>query len=144
MEASAGGRYGGINERGVPVSALPAGGEHPDRALHRQMNVFMGRLDEAPRRWYAALESQRVGQGGDRLLAQITGLDEQTIRRGRAELGAELVGRPAGRVRQVACARWGRAGRAPKKRSGDSPGAGRDRGAGDGGRPAERPEVGAL
>jgi len=33
------------------------------RALHRRMNVFMSRLDEAQWRWYAALESQRVGQG---------------------------------------------------------------------------------
>ncbi len=69
---------------------------HPDRALHRRMNVFLSRLDEAQRRWYAALESQRVGHGGDRLLAQITGMDEKTIRRGREELGAEL----AERVRQ--------------------------------------------
>ncbi len=72
----------------------------PERALHRRMNVFMSRLDEAQRRWYAALEAQRVGPGGDRLLAQITGLDEKTIRRGREELGPELAERPAERVRQ--------------------------------------------
>ncbi len=75
-------------------------GAHPDRALHRRMNVFMSRLDEAQRRWYAALEAQRVGQGGDRLLAQITGMDEKTIRRGREELGTELAERPAEQVRQ--------------------------------------------
>jgi len=73
---------------------------HPVRALHQRMNVFLSRLDEAQRRWYAALESQRVGHGGDRLLAQITGLDEKTIRRGREELGAELAERPAERVRR--------------------------------------------
>ncbi len=72
----------------------------PERALHRRMNVFMSRLDEAQRRWYAALESQRVGQGGDRLLAQITGMDEKTLRRGREERGTELAERPAERVRQ--------------------------------------------
>lgn len=33
---------------------------HPERALHRGMNVFISRLDEAQRRWYAALESQRA------------------------------------------------------------------------------------
>ncbi|MCA1598617.1 MAG: ISAzo13 family transposase, partial [Chloroflexi bacterium] len=75
-------------------------GVHPERALHRRMNVFMSRLDEAQRRWYVALESQRMGHGGDRLLAQITGMDEKTIRRGREELGAELVDHPAERVRQ--------------------------------------------
>ncbi len=80
-------------------------GAYPERALHRRMNVFMSRLDDAQRRWYAALESQRVGQGGDRLLAQITGLDEKTIRRGREELGAELTERPAERVRQPGAGR---------------------------------------
>jgi hypothetical protein len=74
--------------------------EHPDRALHRHMNVFLSRLNEAQRRWYVALESQRHGQGGDRLLAQITGMDEKTIRRGREELQAELADCPDDRVRQ--------------------------------------------
>jgi hypothetical protein len=72
----------------------------PDQERHRQMNLFVSRLDEAQRRWYTALGSRRVGHGGDRLLAQITGLDEQTIRRGRAELAAGLADAPAGRVRQ--------------------------------------------
>ena len=42
-----------------------------------------------------AVESNRLGAGGDRLLAQITGLDEKTIQRGRQE----LAGRPEQRVR---------------------------------------------
>lgn len=46
-----------------------------------------------------AVESQRVGAGGDRLLAQITGLDEKTIQRGRQELAGELAERPQQRVR---------------------------------------------
>ena len=75
-------------------------GDHPDRVLHRRMNVLLARLDEAQRRWYAALESQRLGHGGDRLLAQITGLDEATIRRGREELASELAAGPENRVRQ--------------------------------------------
>jgi len=81
-------------------------GAPPERALHRRMNVFMSRLDEAQRRWYAALEAQRVGQGGDRLLAPITGLDEQTIRRGREERGTELAQRPAEQVRQPGAGRF--------------------------------------
>jgi len=80
-------------------------GTPPKRALQRRMNVFMSRLDEAQRRWYAALESQRVGHGGDRLLAQITGMDEQTIRRGREELGAELAERPTEQGRQPGAGR---------------------------------------
>jgi hypothetical protein len=73
----------------------------PSRVLHHQMNVLMSRLDEAQRRWYAALESRRIGQGGDRLVSQITGLDEQTIRRGREELASSLTTCPDNRVRQV-------------------------------------------
>lgn len=74
--------------------------DHPDRELHRQMNLFCSRLDEQQRRWYGALESNRLGHGGDRLLSQITGLDEKTIRRGREELAASLADRPTERVRR--------------------------------------------
>jgi len=74
--------------------------EHPEKRLHRQMNLFLSRLDEQQRRWYVALESFRLGRGGVRLLAQITGLDEKTIWRGRREVEEELEGRPTDRVRQ--------------------------------------------
>jgi hypothetical protein len=73
---------------------------HPDRERHRQMNLFLSRLDEAQRRWYVALEADRLGPGGERLLAQITGLDEKTIRRGRAELAQGFADRPDDRVRR--------------------------------------------
>src|SRR2546421_8567219 len=72
---------------------------HPDQELHRQMNLLLSRLDEQQRRWYVAVESNRIGTGGDRLLAQITGLDEKTILRGRQELVASLAERPSDRVR---------------------------------------------
>lgn len=54
-----------------------------------------------------AVESQRVGAGGDRLLAQITGLDEKTIQRGRQELAGELAERPQQRVRLPGAGRPG-------------------------------------
>ena len=72
---------------------------HPDQELHRQMNLLLSRLDEQQRRWYGAVESNRIGAGGDRLLAQITGLDEKTIQRGRKELAEELSERPEQRIR---------------------------------------------
>ena len=72
---------------------------HPDQELHRQMNLLLSRLDEQQRRWYVAVESNRIGAGGDRVLAQITGLDEKTIQRGRQELTGELAERPEQRVR---------------------------------------------
>ncbi len=65
------------------------------------MNVFLSRLDEQQRRWYVALESKRKGHGGDRLLAQITGMNVETIRRGRQELDEELASRPRERIRAV-------------------------------------------
>jgi hypothetical protein len=64
------------------------------------MKVLLSRLDEAQRRWYGALESNRLGHGGDRLFAQSTGMDENTIRRGRDELAASLSHCAPDRVRQ--------------------------------------------
>ena len=69
------------------------------QALHHQINLFLSRLDEQQRRWYAALESMRIGRGGEQLVARITGLSEKTIRRGRRELDSELAERAVGRVR---------------------------------------------
>jgi hypothetical protein len=74
-------------------------GERPDSLLHQRMNLLLSRLDEQQRRWYVALESTRVGYGGDRLLSLITGMDVETIRRGRRELEDSLQGRPTDRVR---------------------------------------------
>ncbi len=73
--------------------------EHPERRLHEQMNLLLSRLDEQQRRWYAAVESAKLGHGGDRLVSRITGLHVDTIRRGREELDASLRDRPADRVR---------------------------------------------
>ena len=78
---------------------------HPDQELHRQMNLLLSRLDEQQRRWYVAVESNRIGTGGDRLLAQITGLDEKTIQRGRQELSSSLAERPEQRVRLLGAGR---------------------------------------
>ena len=72
---------------------------HPERLLHHRMNLLLSRMDEQQRRWYVALESQRVGHGGDVLLSEISGLNVETIRRGREELENELQDRPADRIR---------------------------------------------
>src|ERR1700754_5048555 len=71
-----------------------AGEAHPDRRLHEQMNLLLSRLGEAERRWYAAVEANRLGHGGVRLVAQITGLDEKTIRQGQADGAGGLAGGP--------------------------------------------------
>ena len=72
---------------------------HPDQERHRQMNLLISRLDEQQRRWYAALESARLGHGGDELVSRIIGLDPKTIRRGRRELASDFNERPVERVR---------------------------------------------
>jgi uncharacterized protein with PhoU and TrkA domain len=72
---------------------------HQDKKLHHQMNLFLSRLDEQQRRWYVAMESNRMDTGKDQLLSQITGMDVKTIRRGRQELEADLADRPSERIR---------------------------------------------
>jgi hypothetical protein len=68
-------------------------------AQHHQMNLFLSRLSEQQRRWYAALESKKLGHGGDRHLCHILGLSEKPIRKGRRELDAELASCPVDRIR---------------------------------------------
>lgn len=75
--------------------------EHADWQLHHQMNVFLSRLDEQQRRWYVALESKRIGHGGDKRLSEITGMDVETIRRGRRELDEDLSTRPSEGIREA-------------------------------------------
>jgi hypothetical protein len=72
---------------------------HPDKKLHLQMNLLLTRLDEQQRRWYVAVEANRIGYGGNNLLSQITGLDEKTIQRGREELERNFADRPVDQVR---------------------------------------------
>ena len=75
--------------------------ESAEWAIHHQMNVLLSRLDEQQRRWYVALESKKIGHGGDQYLSEITGMDVETIRRGRRELDEDLAFRPTERMRDV-------------------------------------------
>ena len=59
--------------------------------------LFLSALDEKQRRLYAGLESLRIGRGGDRRIADWTGLDVHTVARGRRELQEQEV--KLGRVR---------------------------------------------
>ena len=83
-----------IDVRVCQCPPCQAGEEHPDRRVHEQMNLLLSRLGEAERRWYAAIEANRLGRGGVRLVAQITGLDEKTIRHGQADVAGELADAP--------------------------------------------------
>lgn len=72
---------------------------------HRQMNLFLSRLNEPQRRWYVGLLSQKPDSPSDRQLALITGLDEETIRRGRRELEGELADVPTDHQRREGAGR---------------------------------------
>jgi len=80
-----------------PICQSPAA--HRDKQLHRRMNLLLSRMDEQQRRWYVGLESMKIGHGGDTLLSLITGMNVETIRRGRRELEDDLNDRPDDRVR---------------------------------------------
>lgn len=47
----------------------------------------------------AAVEANRQGHGGIKLVSQITGLDEKTIHRGQEELSLDVANRPPDRIR---------------------------------------------
>src|SRR6516225_10710750 len=74
----------------------------PDGAVareHRAINRIVACTDERSRRLVAGFLARLYGHGGITLLARITGLDRNTIARGRRELDeADLP--PPGRVRR--------------------------------------------
>ena len=74
-------------------------GETSLQQQHRQFKLLMSRLDEQQRRWVAGMEANRLGHGGTQKVHEITGLDINTIRRGRRELDENLANRPVGRIR---------------------------------------------
>lgn len=84
--------------------------QRPQDDLQAAIVLFYGLLDEQQRRLYAGLESLEWGHGGDQQMAQLFGLDVDTVARGRAELLSGQVLR--GRVRRVGGGRP----RAEKKR----------------------------
>ena len=57
----------------------------PDE-LKAAIVLFYSLLDEKQRRLYAGLEALKLGHGGDRRVAELTGLDPGTVARGRREL----------------------------------------------------------
>lgn len=62
-----------------------AGGTLPEE-LKAAIVVFYSILDERQRRLYAALESLKLGHGGDRKIAGLLDLDVGTVAQGRREL----------------------------------------------------------
>ena len=73
--------------------------QRPDETLQAAIVLFYSLLDEQQRRLYAGLESLEWGHGGDQRIAQLLGLDADTVARGRVELLSGQVLRE--RVRRV-------------------------------------------
>lgn len=60
--------------------------QRPEDTLQAAIVLFYSLLDEQQRRLYAGLESLEWGHGGDQRMAQLFGLDVDTVARGRTEL----------------------------------------------------------
>lgn len=57
-----------------------------DSDTEEYMMLFFENLSEKDQRYYAALESKRLGHGGIKYISDLFSLSEKTIRRGLAEL----------------------------------------------------------
>lgn len=56
--------------------------------LHQQINQLAVLLNEKDRRQFVGLLARQLGRGGVTLMAEVTGLDQNTIRRGQRELAS--------------------------------------------------------
>jgi hypothetical protein len=60
--------------------------DHPEKALHHQINLLMSLMNCQQRRLFAAFQALQLGYGGIARMSQISGLDRKTIRKGIHEL----------------------------------------------------------
>lgn len=67
------------------------------------ITILFSMFDEQQRRLYAGLEAAKLGHGGDRMVAQLLGLDVHTVAKGRKDLLGEIVDRS--RVRKEGAGR---------------------------------------
>ena len=75
----------------------------PTAREHRVINRLVARSDERARRLFVGFLARKHGRGGIAALHRITGLDRNTIARGRRELVRG--GDPPGRVRRPGAGR---------------------------------------
>jgi len=84
-------RQAQLIQRRQPLAPAPVPGasEQLTDEAKAALLLFFSTLNEHQRRLYAGMESVRLGHGGDRWIAQLTGLDVHTVSRGRRELLAQ-------------------------------------------------------
>jgi len=79
------------------------GGDMVPDELRAKVILYFSLLDEKQRRLYAGLESLKLGEGGDRKVAEFLGMDPHTVARGREQLlGGEF---DLARIRKVGAGR---------------------------------------
>jgi hypothetical protein len=86
----------------VHVCACPRCRQYPKGRVareHRALNRLLAASDERCRRLLAGFLARQHGKGGIALLARITGLDRDTVARGRRELRQPW--RSSGRIRRL-------------------------------------------
>jgi hypothetical protein len=69
-----------------PFGVFRSAGTEAPEEVRAAILLFVSALNEKQRRLYLGLESLRLGRGGDRRLAEWTGLDAHTVAKGRREL----------------------------------------------------------
>ena len=93
--------------QGIHRCSCPVCCREPDGAIareHQAINRLVACTDERSRRLLVGFLAQRHGRGGITLLERITGLDRNTIARGRRELNqADTL--PTGRLRRPGAGR---------------------------------------
>ncbi|MCZ7672508.1 MAG: hypothetical protein M5U34_37945 [Chloroflexi bacterium] len=57
------------------------------------MNLLLSRLDEQQRRWCVGVEAEKIGHGGTEYMSIVTGININTIRKGRREMAHDLCDR---------------------------------------------------
>ncbi len=75
-----------INRCTCPICRSPA--DHPEKALHEQINLLMSVMNTRQRRLFAEFQAQQMGHGGITRMAEIRGVDRKTIHKGMQEIRA--------------------------------------------------------
>ena len=75
-----------VHEGEPSALGLGAGVRVLPEELKAAIVLFYSLLDEKQRRLYAGLEAMKIGHGGDRQIADLLGMDPNTVARGRREL----------------------------------------------------------
>ena len=101
---------------GVHVCACATCRRHPHGSVareHRRINRLVASADERTRRLLAGFLASQHGRGGVTSLAEVTGLDRNTVARGQREL-RRCRPEPARRVRRPGAGRPRAEKKAPK------------------------------